>query len=139
MLLYTPDDVDRQFGMSARTHLTRREIGGVLRALRSLKRRYGNRRGGGEVVASPGEILEPRTPTTTFRRDPATDDTRVRTALAWLEEALLLTREENHVRIFPSALRVSSLDEVKRKLEGQRMNDCHRRSLTTVAAALTQR
>ena len=33
VLLYTNDDVERQFGMSARSRLTRREIHGVLRAL----------------------------------------------------------------------------------------------------------
>ncbi|MYJ43093.1 MAG: RecQ family ATP-dependent DNA helicase, partial [Acidimicrobiaceae bacterium] len=53
-LLYTNDDVERQFGMSARSRLTRREIHGVLRALRALDRRSSHR---GEVVASPGEIL----------------------------------------------------------------------------------
>ena len=36
VLLYAPDDVERQFGMSARTRLTRQEIHGVLRALRNL-------------------------------------------------------------------------------------------------------
>ena len=36
VLLYTKDDVERQFGMSARSRLTRREIHGVLRALRRM-------------------------------------------------------------------------------------------------------
>ena len=54
VLLYTQDDVERQFGMSARSRLTRREIHGVLRALRNLDRK---KRLGGEVVATAGEIL----------------------------------------------------------------------------------
>ena len=54
VLLYTPEDVERQFGMSARSRLTRREIHGVLRALRNLDRK---KRHGGEVVATAGEIL----------------------------------------------------------------------------------
>ena len=135
VLLYTPDDVERQFGMSARSRLTRREIHGVLRALRALNRR--NRSGGevGEVVASPGEILS-EDDDKDFRRDSATDDTRVRTAVAWLEEAQLLRREENHVRIFPSSLRVRSLEEARHKLEGKRIDDRYRRSLTSVVATL---
>ena len=87
VLLYTLDDVERQFGMSARSRLTRREIHGVLRALRNLDRK---KRLAGEVVATPGEILgedEDRA----FERDSTTDDTRVRTAVAWLEEVELLT------------------------------------------------
>ena len=103
VLLYTPEDVERQFGMSARSRLTRREIHGVLRALRNLDRK---KRLGGEVVATAGEILG-EDDEKVFERDSATDDTRVRTAIAWLEEAVLLTREENRVQVFPSSLRVS--------------------------------
>ena len=94
VLLYTQDDVERQFGMSARSRLTRREIHGVLRALRNLDRR---KRLDGEVVATAGEILR-EDEDNAFERDSATDDTRVRTAVAWLEEAVLLTREENRVQ-----------------------------------------
>ena len=58
MLLYTIDDVERQFGMSARSRLTRREIHGVLRALRNLDRKMKrHQRAEGEVVATAGEIL----------------------------------------------------------------------------------
>ena len=39
VLLYTADDVERQFGMSARSRLTREEIHGILRALRNLDRK----------------------------------------------------------------------------------------------------
>ena len=118
--------------MSARSRLTRREIHGVLRALRNLNRRD---RCGGEVVAGPGEILiadEDKD----FRRDSTTDDTRVRTAVAWLEEAQLLSRNEKHVRVFPSSLRVSSLEEVRQRLQDKPIDDGYRRCLTDIAEAL---
>ncbi len=132
VLLYDPDDVERQFGMSARSRLTRREIHGVLRALRNLNRRD---RCGGEVVASSGEILiadEDKD----VRRDSATDDTRVRTAVAWLEEAQLLSRNENHVRIFPSSLQVSSVEEVRQRLQDKPIDAGYRRCLTKIAEVL---
>ena len=132
VLLYTPDDVERQFGMSARSRLTRREIHGVLRALRSLNRRN---RSSDDVVASPGEILN-EDEDNDFRRDSATDDTRVRTAVAWLEEAQLLTREENRVQIFPSSLRISSVNEAKHTLADKPIDACYRRSLTAVVETL---
>jgi hypothetical protein len=44
-------------------------------------------------------------------RDSNTDDTRVKTAVAWLEEARLLSREENRVQVFPSSLRVRTMEE----------------------------
>ena len=88
VLLYTQNDVERQFGMSARSRLTRREIHGVLRALRNMDRK---RRMGGEIVATSGEILV-EDEDNAFERDSATDDTKVRTALSWLEESELLSR-----------------------------------------------
>ena len=112
VLMYARDDVEFQFGMSARSRLTRGEIQTILRALRNLDRR---KRTDSVVVATAGEILgESRDET--FERDSATDDTRVRTAVAWLEEAALLTREENMVQIFPSSLRVGSVEEARARL-----------------------
>ena len=48
--------------------------------------------------------------------DSATDDNRVKTAVSWLEDVVLLIREENYVQIFPSLLRVMSLQEAQAKL-----------------------
>ncbi len=111
-LLYTQEDVERQFGMSARSRLTRHEIHGVLKALRNIDRKG---RLKGEVVATPGEILR-EDEDSAFQRDDSTDDTRVKTAVAWLEEARLVSREENRAEVFPSSLRVQSVDQAKEKL-----------------------
>lgn len=132
VLLYTKDDVERQFGMSARSRLTQREIQSILKSLRQLDRK---KRFNGAVVATTGEILE-EDEDAAFSRDPVTDDTRARTAIAWLEEALLLTREENHVQIFPSSLRINSLDEAKSKLEKRDINEDYRHQLLSIIEAL---
>ena len=116
VLLYSMDDVERQFGMSARSRLTQREIQSILKSLRNLDRR---KRAAGEIVATPGEILA-EDEDGAFERDSATDDTRVRTAIAWLEEAQLLRREENLVQVFPSSLRVRTLAEARAKLARHR-------------------
>ena len=50
----------------------------------------------------------------------------MKTAVSWLEDAVLLTREENHVRIFPSSLRVKSLVEARARLGGRKTNDTYR-------------
>ncbi len=132
VLLYTIEDVERQFGMSARSRLTRREIHGVLRALRNLDRK---RRLGGEVVATPGEILS-EDEERAFERDSMTDDNRVRTAVAWLEDAVLLTREHNRVQVFPSSLRVSSVGQVKDKLNNAQISSSYRRQLLAISEDL---
>ena len=133
VLLYDTDDVERQFGMSARSRLTRREIHGVLRALRNLGRR---KRSSDELVATTGEILG-EDEENAFERDSTTDDNRVRTAVAWLEEAKLLWRDENFVQIFPSSLKIATLDEAKDRLAAQSgLTDDHRRKLLSIVEAL---
>ena len=134
MLLYATDDVERQFGMSARSRLTREEIHGILRALRNLDRK---KRFGGDVVATAGEILG-EDEEKAFERDSATDDTRVRTAVAWLEEAHLLSREENFVQIFPSSLRVDSVAEAAGRLARADIADTYRRQLLQIAEWLIE-
>ena len=87
------------------------------------------------MVATSGEILgedEERA----FERDSATDDTRVRTAVAWLEEAVLLTREENRVQVFPSSLRVKSIPEASAKLQRARIAYPYRRQLQSMVEEL---
>ncbi|MYA96560.1 MAG: RecQ family ATP-dependent DNA helicase [Nitrospinae bacterium] len=132
VLLYVADDVENRFGMSARSRLTRREIHGILRALRNLNRK---KRLGGEVVATAGEILG-EDEENAFERDSATDDTRVRTAVAWLEESELLTREENVVHVFPASLRVRSVEEARERLAGANITDAYRNQLLRIAEAL---
>ena len=134
VLLYAADDVERQFGMSARSRLTRQEIHGILRALRNLDRK---KRFGGEVVATTGEILG-EDEDKAFERESATDDTRVRTAVAWLEEADLLTREENVVQVFPSSLRVNSVEEARSRLGRATIADAYRDQLLRITEALIQ-
>ncbi len=135
VLLYTSKDVERQFDMSARSRLTRREIHAILRALRNLDRK---KRLDGEVVATAGEILG-EDEEAVFERDYVTDDTRARTAIAWLEEAQLLTREENHVQVFPSSLLVHSVDAARNRLSNATSLESNYRSqLLRIATALIE-
>ncbi len=69
-----------------------------------------------EVVATTGEIFaESRT---SQRIDPEAHDadTKVRTAIAWLEEAQILERHENHTRVLPASLLVATVEEARTRL-----------------------
>ncbi len=132
VLLYTQQDVERQFSLSSYSRLTRHEIQAVLKALRNLDRR---KRFEGNVVATTGEILG-EDDEREFQRDSATDDTRVRTAVSWLEDAVLLTREENLVNVFPSSLRVTSIEEARDRLNKSRIQNKYRNQLLRIAASL---
>ena len=136
VLLYTTEDVERQFGMSARSRLSQKEIRAILKSLRRLdskKRREGKR--GDEVIATAGEILAEDTDAD-FVRDSVSDDSRVRTAISWLEESALLSREENRVQILPSSLRVTSVDEARKKLLGKAIAEDYKRQLLALVDAL---
>jgi ATP-dependent DNA helicase RecQ len=132
VLLYTKDDVERQFGMSAHSRLNQREIQSILKSLRKLDHK---KKLDGEVVTTAGEILAEELEGD-FERDSATDDTRVRTAISWLEEAVLLSREENRVQVFPSSLRVGSVDEAREKLGRTAMTEAYRNQLLSLVNAL---
>ena len=87
------------------------------------------------MVATAGEILG-EDEDEAFDRDSATDDTRVKTAIAWLEETELLTREENVAQVFPSSLRVGSVDEARAKLEGRTVAKARLEQLLRIAESL---
>ncbi len=132
VLLYTEADVERQFGMSARSRLTRQEIHAILKALRNLDRK---KRLNGQIVATAREILG-EDEDAEFEHDSATDDTRVRTAISWLEEAELLTREEDRVQVFPSSLRVGSMEEARAKLAKTTVTTDYRKRLLAITASV---
>ena len=138
LLLFADEDPEKQFSLTARSRLERRDIQAVLRAIRRLdsqRTRHSEDREEA-VVATSGEILiEDRDGD--FERDSATDDDRVRTAIAWLEDAKLTVRDENRTSVFPSSLRVKSVDQARNRInqEGERFgiqNDARLRMVHVV-------
>lgn len=128
VLLYHSDDVERQFTLSARSRLGRHEIGAILKALRRMDE---HTRDSGKVVATPGEIVREEKDRE-FVRDSATDDTRVKTAVSWLEEAALVSREENRVQVFPSSLLVHTIEEAELRLKRADITQTRRDQLLTI-------
>ena len=128
VLLYNTEDVDRQFSLSARSRLARHEISAILKALRRLDTRT---KKDGEVVATPGEIVREEKDCD-FQRDKNTDDTRVKTAVAWLEESTLLTREENRVQVFPATLRVPDLEAAEKTLDKAAITGTRKKQLLDI-------
>lgn len=128
VLLFNTEDVDRQFSLSARSRLARHEISAILKAVHRLDNRT---RKSGEVVATPGEIVKEEKDQE-FQRDKDTDDTRVKTAVAWLEESKLLSREENRVQVFPASLLVRDLEHAKTILDRAEITEARRLQLLDI-------
>lgn len=132
VLLFNQDDVERQFQMSARSRLRQDEIQSILQSIRRLDKKKGKT---GEIVATSGEILSEEE-SGEFQRDSTTDDTRVKTAISWLEESQIIKRDENEVQIFPSSLRVSTIEEAKSKLSKQNITQEHRKQLLSIVSCI---
>ncbi len=115
VLLYDPQDIETQFGMSERSKLSIRDIQQILRKLRNES----NRRKGGKLVITAGEILLDDDVDTSFSVDERDAETKVVTAVAWLERGDYLKREENHTQIFPARLDVSEEEAEKRLLKAK--------------------
>lgn len=113
VLLYDEADLDVQFRLLRNARLNQQDIQSILKALRAIRRKDGS---DGEVIASTGEILLEIPETHRIDPEARDADTKVRIAIAWLEEARLLVRHENHTRVFPSSLLITSLDEARARL-----------------------
>ncbi|MGV8671090.1 RecQ family ATP-dependent DNA helicase, partial [Pseudomonas aeruginosa] len=106
-------DIETQFGLCERSKLSLRDIQQILRKLRF---EYARRKGG-ELVITAGEILMDETVETSFDADDNDAETKVVTAVAWLERGQYLKREENSTQIFPARLSLSEADAEQRLLK----------------------
>jgi ATP-dependent DNA helicase RecQ len=109
-LFFDPAQIENHFQRQAQNRLTRREIARVLKALRDMAQRYTK---DGEIIVNVDDLLRRAGIPAGYE---GAGRTRAVTAIAWLEEAGLLTRGINRVTVEPSCLRVTSVAEAEREL-----------------------
>jgi ATP-dependent DNA helicase RecQ len=128
VLLYDEEDVETQFALSARSRLTHRDFVGVLKALRKRGSRFGNE----AIVVTARELLLAEEDQLGIDADDPSAETKVKTAIAWLERARLVKREENQTRVFSASLKVGSMEEAEAKLAQADLSDPIRERYRTV-------
>ena len=111
VLLACDQDLETQFQLWASSRLTQDEINSVLRAVRRV------RRGGGNVIVTPGELLRMDETAVTLNPDDAMGTTKVATAVSWLERAAFLERNQNLNHLFQGRPKIANLDEADAKLD----------------------
>lgn len=111
ILLYDPADADFQFTLGALSEVKAREIQRILRALRRAKRNAA-----GEIVVTSDELLRDGPVGEKSAPNPDIRDTRVKTAISWLERAGFLQRNQNLTDIFQGRPLVTSLDEARSRM-----------------------
>ena len=128
ILLFDDHDLENQFRLLAQSRLSHRDIRQLLRGLRRLARRRQAPQGAPQdlapqdlapqdLVLTSAELLRDDAVETDFSRDDWQVDTKVKTAISWLERRHFLERAENRTRIFQGRLRVKSLEEGRRQLD----------------------
>lgn len=95
ILLFDRQDIDTQFRLSKSSQLEHKDLAQIWRRLKNMGKTE-------ELVVSCGEILSAGSAYMSFDADDDMADTKVKTAVAWLERAELLKRTENRTRIFPA-------------------------------------
>ena len=142
ILLFQPADIERQFSMNARNRLDRNEISAVLRALRRMKRKVGPL---ANVETTAGELIREDQERDFQRDDTGPDnrnragDGRLKTAVAWLEEAELVTRTHNASQIYASTLLVNTVSDGDKLLaSGPQLSEAEQRQAQSAISRMVQ-
>lgn len=132
VLIFTEQDVEGQFRMSSNSRLTQREIAQILRGLRHAARNDG------KVVLTSEEIL--RLGVVDINEDEYGQDrdTRVKTAVSWLEKTGFLHRNENNTRVFQGKPLVRNLEEAREKIKTLDLSKRQQERWLAILAALME-
>lgn len=131
ILIFNEQDIEGQFRLSCGSMLSREEIGQFLRGIRHVAR------GENTVVLTAGDLL--RLDVVEVDPDLHDGDTRVRTALAWMEKAGYLQRNENATRIFQGKPTVRSMEEAAEKISSLNLSARQRQRWLAILGALMER
>ncbi|MBT8362899.1 MAG: RecQ family ATP-dependent DNA helicase, partial [Deltaproteobacteria bacterium] len=132
ILIFADQDIEGQFRLSATSRLSQKEIAHLLRGIRSAAK------GRESIVLTPGEIL--RLESVEIDHDTFYDpDTKVRTAIAWLEKAGYLERNENDTRVFQGRPLVPNLEEAKEKIAALGLSKRQRDRWLAIMSVLMER
>jgi len=131
ILMFNDQDIEGQFRLSCSSMLSREEIAQFLRGIRYAAR------GDNTVVLTAGDLL--RLDVVEVDPDLHDADTRVRTALAWLERAGYLQRNENKTKIFQGKPTVRTLEEAAEIIAGLDLSTRQRRRWLAILGALMER
>jgi len=111
ILLFAEQDIEAQFKMSAHSQLSQHEISQILQGLRRSKKDKD-----GNLVITTGELL--RDKYVSISSEDLNADTKVRTAISWLERSGFIQRNENRTQLFQGRPLVKNINEAKQKIAG---------------------
>ena len=131
VLIFNEQDIEGQFRLSCGSMLSREEIAQFLRGIRHIAR------GENRVVLTAGDLL--RLDMVEVEPDLYDGDTRVRAAIAWLEKAGYLQRNENATSIFQGKPTVQSMEEAAEKIASLDLSERQKQRWLAILGALMER
>ena len=117
ILLFDEQDIETQFKLGNMSRISQRDIQQVLRGIRRRERGAGK-----EIVVTTGELLRSEDVDTSFDITDSSADTKVKTAVAWLERGGFLNRNHNSNQVFSGKPLFASLEEAKSKLDSLQLS-----------------
>lgn len=123
ILLFDEQDIETQFRLGNMSRISQRDIQQVLRGIRGRERRTGK-----DIIVTTGELLRADDVDTSFDITDSSADTKVKTAVAWLERGGYLVRNHNSNQVFNGKPLFASLAEAKEKLDALQLSGSARRN-----------
>ena len=112
ILLFDENDADWQFNINGMNRLSRREIAEILRALRRYKRKDDK-----PIVVTVGELMRDTRLQEVFEPEDPGLNTKMKTAISWLERAEYLKRDDNVTSVFQAKPIAKTRQEAEQKAE----------------------
>ena len=126
ILLFNRQDVDAQFSLNRHSQIELNDLKIIWRKLGYLHSKV--KKKDNLIVVTASEILRDAGNYMSFDRDDEQADTKVKTALAWLERAELVKRTENQTRIFPTHSGQLNLEQALERIEREAISK-HRKEV----------
>ncbi|MFZ7111893.1 MAG: RecQ family ATP-dependent DNA helicase, partial [Desulfatiglandales bacterium] len=105
ILLYDPEDAETQFKLGAYSQIDKDEIQRILKSLRRSKRNKDN-----EIVITTQELLRDEELADLYEKEDRSKETKVRTAVSWLERTDFLERNQNLTQVFQGKPLVKTIE-----------------------------
>lgn len=118
VLLFDEQDIEKQFRLEAMSEVSLRDIQQVLRG---IKLRIGKQATNAPLIATSAELINQPDVDTSFAADDNNADTKVKTAVAWLERAGYLERSDNITQVFQGRPLFSSTEEAMKRVDSLKL------------------
>ncbi|HHQ4726836.1 TPA: UvrD-helicase domain-containing protein, partial [Aeromonas veronii] len=121
VLLFDEQDIEKQFQLEAMSEVSLRDIKQILRGIRLRASKGGKQDNNSPLVATSAELINQPEVETSFAADDSNADTKVKTAIAWLERAGYLERSDNITQVFQGRPLFASTEEAMKRVESLKL------------------